>query len=505
MTDRRAVLLSVFLASVAFRIAIFYPSFIPNVDAAEFATFVREISMNSGAVPATNSLYFPGSTYIYPPFLFLLTYYIDLPLQFLPGSLPWLHMYTLFFTAIVSGAIMNIVIYRKTADHAKRYSEVLSFVVPVFFGVDLYALTWGGFPYIVDSMFFVLLLFLLDKKEWGKQDYAFAILLSVLIPMTHDLTWFLMASSMVVILIFNLLKRRREMVIRSLIVLAVTMIAGLVWWLPRINFVLGVLSVNQSSGSGLFSPVGPGSYAVLLAIPFAIPIIVLAVLEILGSIRQRRIEKVDSFTLVLATTAIGLVFLLRDPVVTARIILYSYTMLMVIVLKNVHVISPLRSDKSKTDRIKKVVKTFMVAFIVIGIPSQFIIGSVSSGYYSSGGFLYDQKLVSWAETNMQNGTVAAPEIGNYLAAISGNHVIIYSGFLVGTNQIKQMNAVFSLIFHPGSLSAQQNVSKYDIKYLVIQNSFVNSTVDGQLVNLSQHPFSLMQKFQYYSVYSVSYS
>lgn len=505
MTDKRAALLLVFFASIAFRLAIFYPNFIPNVDAAEFATFVREISLNSGAVPSTNTLYFPGSTYIYPPFLFLFTYYLDLPFQFIFGASPWLHMYTLFFTTVVCGAIMNISIYRNTADHGNRYSMVLSFIIPVFFGVDLYALTWGGFPYIVDTTFFVLLLFLLDKEKWGRLDYVFAVLLSVLIPMTHDLTWFLMASSMLVILIFNLLKRRREMVVRSLLVFIVTAIAGLVWWLPRINFVLGALSLNQATGSGLFSPVGPGAYSILLAIPYAIPIIVLVLLEIFGSIKSRRIEKVDSFTLVFATTAVGLIFLLKDPVVAARVVLYSYTMLMIIVLKNVHVISPLKSEGRKSERLKKIVKVTIMIFVVVGIPSQFIIGSVSSNYYSSGGFVYDQKLVSWAETNMQNGTVAAPEIGNYLSAISGNHVIIYSGFLVGTYQINQRNAVFDLIFHPHNASTQQNVSKFNIKYLVVLNGDINSTVDGQYVNLHQYPFTLMHRFQYYSVYSVSYS
>lgn len=436
---------------------------------------------------------------------FLFAYYVDLPIMAIGGGNHLIYIYTLLAAAITSGAVMNYVIYRKTAVEGNVYSNVLSFAIPVFFGVDIYALTWGGFPYIVDSMLFVLLLFLLDKEVWKKADYIYATMLAIAIPLTHDLTWFVMAGSMIVIVLFNVLKKRKNMVVRSLLVLSVTAITGLIWWLPRLGFVIGVLTLNQSTGSGPFSPVGPGAQAVLLAIPYAIPILLLALLELLGSIKARKFEKVDSFSLVLITTAAGLVFLLKDPVVVARIILYSYTMLMVIVLKNLHMITPLYNSLKRRDILKKAARAALVIVVVAGIPSQFVIGAVSSDYYSSGGFVYDQQLISWAETHMQNGTVAAPEIGNYLASVSGNHVIIYSGFLVGQDQIAQRNAVLNLLFFPANLSTQHNVSNFNIKYVVISNSYLNATMDGRHINLDQSPFTFLAKFQYYSVYSVSYS
>ncbi len=504
MISRRAVLLLVLLCSVVFRIAIFYPRFFPNVDAAEFATFVREISMNSGMVPHSNAIYFPGSRYIYPPLLFLFTYYVDIPVRaLLPGN-NFVGIYTLLAIAIASGAVMNYVIYRNVAKDDSSYSKILAFTVPVFFGVDIYALTWGGFPYIVDSMFFVLLLFLLDKETWKSRDYAYAVLLSVAIPLTHDLTWFVMAGSMLVIIIFNAIKRRNIMVRRSLLVLSVTAAVGLAWWLPRLNFLLGVISLNQASGAGILSPVGSGALTVALAVPYAIPIIFLVLLELLGSLKAGRLEKVDSFTLVLATTGAGLVFLLKDPVLTARIVLYSYTMLMIIVLKNIHTVLPLKDIKFRGKEIRKAAKAAAILFVVIGIPSQFFIGTVSSGYYSSGGFSYDQGLVSWASENVHNGTIAAPEIGNYISAVAGSQVIIYSGFLVGTHQIEQRNAVIQLLLHPDNQSTQFNVSKYNIRYLVISNSMVNSTLEGHFIDLQQAPFTFLHKFQSYSVYYVSY-
>lgn len=504
MISRKSALILVLLISIAIRISIFYPKFFPTADAPEFATFVHEIALNRGLVPNTNSLYFPGSNYIYPPLLFLVTYYFDLPFMLLSGGNQLVPLYTLFFFAVISGAVTNFVIYRNTARDDVPYSRVLSFIVPVFFGVDIYALTWGGYPYIVDTMLLVFLLFLLDKQEWKKSDYIYVSIISVCIPLTHDLTGFVATGSMVLFLLFNVLKRRRNMIMRSVLVLGLLAISLASWWIPRISFVLGALSLNQSMGSGVFSPVGSGTLAVYLAVPFAIPILVLAVLELAGSVKAGKFEKVDSFSIVLIATAAGLIFILKDPAVGARIILYSYTMLMIVVLKNVHTILPLGKGRINGKKFTKAVRVTVLVFVVAGIPSQALIGAYSSNYYSSGDFAYDQQLVSWAETHLQNGTVAAPSIGNYLSAVSGVSVILYSGFLVGTNQITERNAVIDLMFNPHSNATAYNVTLYNIKYLVIQNKYIGSTVDGHLINLQQSPFKLMQKFQYYSVYSVSY-
>lgn len=505
MANVRKIILLLFSASVAFRIAIFFPGFFPNVDAAEFATFVREITLNSGMVPAHNSIYFPGSSYIYPPSLFLFTHYIDVPLNLIFGESGYLSLYTLLASAVAAGALMNVIIYRNTANSEVRYSRLLSFFIPAFFGVDIYALTWGGYPYIVDTFFVVVLLFVLDREDWRRGDYVIAGLMAFLIPLTHDLTWFVAVGSLIVILVFNLLKKRAVKIVHVLFTTLITVAVGLFWWLPRLGFLMGVLSLTQSTGAGPFSPIVSGGDTVLLAIPFAVPILLLALFELIASVKSHRFEKVDSFTLALITTAFGFVFIVKDPVILARIILYSYTFLMVMVLKNVHVISRWKISWKNSGWRKKLPRIAVILLVVIGLPSQFILGYTSSTYYSSSGFSYDPGLVAWASTHMENGTVAAPEIGNYLASIDGNSVIIYSGFLVGQDQITQRNAVFDLMFYPSNQSTADQVNHYNIRYLVIENSFVNTTVDGHYLTFQRSPFTLVAKFQYYTVYSISYA
>lgn len=504
MTGRTKIIILLFSISVVFRIIIFFPRFFPTSDAGEFATFVREISLNSGLIPSSNALYFPGSKYIYPPFLFLLTYYLDLPFNFFLHSSGFVYLYTLFFLAIAAGSLMNVLIYRKTAIENSNTSKIISFALTAFFGIDIYAMTWGGYPYILDTLFTVALFFTLDKVEWKKSDYFFAILLSILIPLTHDLTWFIVAPTVIVFILFNLIKKDHRKVIHSALVFLITMSFGLLWWLPRIKFLTGVLFLSQSSGYGFFSPVGAGSESVLLAVPYAVPVVALVILEFYISVRRRRFEKVDSFTIALGVSATGLLFLFHDQVLLARIILYSYTFLMVIVLKNLHLLQELKKPKFDSSSLKRISRAALIILLVIGIPSQFYFADISSNYYSSGGFQYDPALVSWASTHLVNGTVAAPEIGNYLSAIDGSHVIIYSGFLVGSDQIAQRNAVYDLIFSPDNLSTGQLVQNLDLKYLVIGNSYVNSTVNGYYLTFDNPHFKLMEKFQYYSVYRVIY-
>ena len=57
--------ISIFIAALIVRTIIFYGTKVPTGDAGEFATFEREIYLNNGMVPAFNSVYYPGSLYIY--------------------------------------------------------------------------------------------------------------------------------------------------------------------------------------------------------------------------------------------------------------------------------------------------------------------------------------------------------------------------------------------------------------------------------------------------------
>ncbi len=504
MLTRKRILLLLIISSIIFRIGIFYPGFFPNVDAAEFATFVREISLNSGYIPSVNSIYFPGTAYIYPPLLFYFAYLVDIPLGYLSGNSNLLQIYTLLAIAVAAGAYLNLMIYRNTASKDTPYSRLLSFVIPVFYGVDIYALTWGGYPYIVDMTLSVMLLFVLDRETWGKRDYVIAGLLAVAIPLTHDLTWFLMVAVLIVLVAFNAVKKRKANAVKGLYVLGVTVAVGLFWWLPRLSFLLGVLNLSQNAGSGPFSPIGSGGEAVVLAVPYAIPILALVVLELIASIKRKKFEKVDSFTLALATSGIGFLFIFHDPVVFARIVLYSYTFLMVIVLKNIHLLKELKGNSGRDMGRRKAAMAVLAVLVIFGVPSQFFIGHYSSTFYSSSGFAYEQDLISWAPSHIGNGTVAAPEIGNYLSAIDGLPVILYSGFLVGQTQIAQRNAVLDLLFHPGNTTTMQQVSHYNIRYLVIANVYLNTTVDGHYITLNSTPFHLMERFSHYSVYYISY-
>ncbi|GEM_PF-5170603 len=492
--------------SILFRVVIFYGAFAPHVDAAEFATFVREIAINNGSVPTVNSLYFPGSRFIYPPLLFLFVYYVSLIFHAGGPSQGYFYLYSLFVLAVVAGSVKNAFIYRKTVNPEVKGSRALSFVIPVFFGVDIYALTWGGYAYIVDYLFLILLLFHLDKGKWNRYDFLYGAFLSLVIPLTHDLTWFIAEASVTGFLIFNVIQKRRVKAIMSSFILIVSTVTGIIWWLPRVSFVVSAISIGQSAGAGFFSPVN-SDYSALLAIPFGVPVGVLAVLELVASLRRHKFEPIDAFTVAMVVGAFMLLIIVRDPIIAARIALYLYTFLMIIVLKNIHIISWKGVMGSRHMRWnlkpRKVVALAVVLLFAVGIPSQFAISSSASHYYSEGMFLYDHDLITWAGSHMQNGTILAPEIGNYISSIDGLPVILYSGFIVGKEQIIQREVALDLISGHINSSLMKLLDTYNIRYLILPLSLMEKN-GSEHVNIKTPPLYLMKNFGDYSVYRISY-
>ena len=497
------IYVTIIAASIAFRLALFYPSFFPNADAGEYAAFVHEIAMNGGFLPSYNSIYFPGSNYIYPPFLFYVTYIIWIPVsRILPDS-PYSMLYILLGIAIFAGSIMNALIYRYAAHYKTGFLNFICIIIPVFFSIDIYSLTWGGFPFIVDLLFFVAVLLYLEKDKWNAADIAVITLLSAAVPLTHDLTWFIFEIAVFLILLFNILKHRSYRVKQSLLVLSVSSALGLYWWLPRLKFVLSAFFVSQSYGSGPFTSTAGQSVDLLLVALYLLPVIFMSFLEIVGTIRNRKMENVDSFTLAMISTAVGIIFITRDIVLTARIILYTYTFLMIVVLKNLHLLEDAVRGIKRSDIIKKL-KFASLIMLVVAIPGQLYTGVYSTHFYSSGEYQYDPGLIKWASSNMVNGTIGAPLIGNYLSGVDGLPVILYSGFIVGGNQINERNAVIDLILFPNANFTVQEVEKYHITYIVVQNNYINSTVDSHLLTFSSSPFHFMRRFSYYTVYSIGY-
>jgi hypothetical protein len=233
--------------------------------------------------------------------------------------------------------------------------------------------------------------------------------------------------------------------------------------------------------------------------------VVLTAIEIREWKINRKIFVMDAFSLAFFSTAILVVFLPFDETVSARISLYSMMLLMIILLKNLyrmdskHIHNTGGADHRNNLRLT-LPFILVIVMLVSFVPVQYQNTNQAVTYYSTSTFQYDPGLVKWGSTNLGNGTAIAPEIGQYLSAIDGVRVIIYSGFFVGSLETTERNAAAGIILEPTSIYSFNNITKYDIRYIIVPNYLLNSVVGGHRISFPSKYYRDIGNFQYYKVY-----
>ena len=151
MVSRRVVLYAaiIFIVAFASRSIIFLRAGFPTGDAGQFATFVSEFERNGGWVPATNTLYYPGSTYIYPPLIFLCLSFINLTLGHFIHLPAYMSIYELFYLAIAVSSIQTLFLALYFRKFQNRVEFLLTAGLLVLFDASLYEMSWGGYPDII--------------------------------------------------------------------------------------------------------------------------------------------------------------------------------------------------------------------------------------------------------------------------------------------------------------------------------------------------------------------
>lgn len=468
----------VFALSLAVRLLIFFPSFIQGGDLGQFTTFVREIHMAGGLTPQTNLLYFPGTNYIYPPFLFMLVYWLNALVH--PGFNAFLVMREILSVGAVASALTATLIYGITRSEKARSRNLAIGIMTVLFMPDLYALSWGGDPFVLGEFLFVATLFFLSRRS--DQSYlwiAGSAITMIIVALSHDLTWFVAVFSFIVLFIYDLIRGHKKLLLMELIPFISGVSVGLIWWIPRIRFVYDAFFVTQSSGFGSYNSLsGAGSY-ILVFIPFSLVVISIAAYSLLKSDIKLSEVVWDPFVIALVSSLIFLVFIFKSPTLGGRIMYYSIILGTIVVFRFYGITSgPLSSgsDKKRTRWNLKSIRFVILAIVVISIPFQVATISGSVNHYESGYYQYDGALLAWGQsTNLGNGTVIAPNIGNYISAVDGVPVIVYGNFLVGGKQIDQRNAAISIVTDPSSQQSVSYIHQYNVSYVVVSQKYINET------------------------------
>lgn len=498
----RSQLVLVFLSAIVIRLAIFYGTSMPTGDVGQFATFVREISENNGRIPEYNTLYFPGSRFIYPPLIFVSIANLNIVLGHLFTLPSNLAIYELFYLTVLVSSAQASFLYWYISKNQGKIERLVIAVSVVLFSVSLYLMSWGGYPDIIATFMLLLLLYLLEERRDTPVNIAYASILVVLIAFTHDLTYFFTMLTLFGIIVFYILKRRFGAARKVLPVFVAGMIAGAIWWIPRIYFVLDAFSVTEARGTGPFPIITP-TIALLQVIPYIVPVIILLAIEVAAAYKQKGVEPVDTFTIALFCTLSAFIFLIRDPDLSARLVIYSYTLVMVILLKNLKIIKKTSIFKGRWIDNRKRATALVLAFVAVSAPVQLYLSSGSVQFFNSGQYHYDQELIDYGASHFQNGTVIAPQIGTYLSAMDGSPVVVYTGLIVGQVQLEERNAAVSLILHSTAPGTFQNISKYNFRYVVIMTSVVNQTVSGSLITFPAPDYVFVGHFGEYSLYRIN--
>lgn len=479
MRKDRIEILVIFAAALAVRALIFYPTFIQGGDLGQFTTFVREIHL-AGGIPAANQIYFPGTDYIYPPLLFLMVNWINSP--FLASFNAAVVMHELLAIAAVASSLTAVLIYWASRSVGDKTKNLIVALIVVFFMPDLYALTWGGDPFILGEFLFVASLYLLSRREAG--GYGWVVLSAialVLLALAHDLTWFFAMLSLLVLLLYDLFRKNYSVIPLELVPFGASLVAGLIWWLPRIKFLYHAFFVTESTGYGLYAPIGPALSYIIIFVPFAVAVAALAFYSLYRSNIKLSKLKWDPFIIALITSMIFVAFILKSETLGSRIMYFTIIFSTIVVLRFFRDSTgpQFRTHSGRNERKGGKSPAMMVILLIVllTVPFQVSFAASSVNHYKTGYYQYDQQLLDWGQTHFVNGTVVAPNVGNYISSVDGAPVIVYGNFLVGSKQIEYRNAATFIVLNPGNQTSINYIHQYDIKYIVVTSAFM-SNVSG---------------------------
>lgn len=497
MKKSLAELLLVFSLSLFLRIMIFYPSFIQGGDLGQFTTFAREMSIYGG-VPATNSIYFPGTQYVYPPFVFLAAGWIS---SLLARSFdPIVAMRTLLVFGALASSGTAVIIYGISRSTENRSKNLIIGLVTIFFMPDLYALSWGGDPFLVGEFFLFLLLASLLRR--GDNDYKWMLFSSfavAMIALSHDLTWFFAMLCLLLVAIYDIVRSGKIQMLKDIVPLISGLAVGLAWWIPRFRFVYDAFSVTASTGYGELTPISSAIPFLIAFVPFAIAVIAIAFYALFRSDIKLSREKWDPFVIALMASLIFVAFATKSATLAGRILFFGIVLGAVVVLRlfsRTSGPSQPANRRLKLGNYRVTLFAVILAVIVVAtIPIQVSNATGSISHYKTGYYQYDPTLLAWGESNLTGGTVIAPNIGNYISAVDGVPVIVYGNFLVGGTQISQRNAGTYVVTNPGSPMSLQYISQYNISYLVLPQSYMEKNSSAFSTSLYNQVFS----DQYYTV------
>lgn len=487
-------LISIFLLSLLLRFVVLssFPSLIPTSDSGQWIALASEIRHSSFLIPATNSIHYPGSAWIYPP---VIPYILALISLVVGNSGPGMFYVTGVLTVTFGSLIIFPLYYAVKAISGFR-SAILSSSIFAGFPPFLYLTSWTALPQIVAFLILSCIIYELCVISGagtitGKQTIAVS-LLSFLLVFVHDLTAFVYAITMFALVAFYGFTRKHGVPERSallriyVISLFWVLIGLLIWYIPRLEWISQFTTLTSNSGMSSNVITLISQDAIGLSQPLAIYnmfsyastiLFVLYILFVYLLVARYRLTKSPILSISIFFLA---VVIIAVPFTVLFVRLSYFILFMYIFLASLAVPKLTARSAGSTRRninAKRVFAILAILFIVLYSAWGLIFSYHAHSYYLSDSFNDQEQSLDaakWIFNNVNHNDViaASGSLGVFIMGFSGNPVIDYqnASFLSQSTEVDESNSAYVLIHNPlGDLSTTMEIISYYNVSIVISN------------------------------------
>ncbi len=501
-SDRR-ILFVLVLFGIILRLLVFIssPQFISVGDAAEYVALAKELAANNFAVPSHNTLYYPGTPWIYPPLgLELLAVIIKLTA---PSG--WEPFYTLTALMVVFDSLTVIPVFLLTKRVFDRGAAFAAGLIFASYPPDLYALSWSAYPQIVATFIVAWVLVLWVRAETDPHPLRISVFMGLLVgvvALVHDLTAFVLVGVLltyaVIGTLVGLIGRRRVSNTASAawVSLAVCSPFMAYWYAPRLWWVEYAAS-SSSTPQTLISGVNQflQSFAIPVGVYYGYMIVYALLLIVFAYTMITHYRPTTLLTLLCfaAVPVAVMVYKSTDITLLERLPYYTLLPTTIFVAKGLtytctRVEKAVKSFRPVSRRVWAYTLAILLAFTAFTALSTVSYSASAHTYYAQCDYcsnkvepLTDLSIYEWIEANTPPGSVfaAAGHIGYYIAAYDGRPTIVYHpiDYLTQPSERYESLAAYTLVFTPdyNIVETLTYIIQYNVSYVVVYNTY-NITV-----------------------------
>lgn len=505
------------------------PAFIGGGDTSSYIAFAREIINNGFKIPATNSIHFPGSEWVYPP----VVPYLFAVLSRFFGISGWQAFVFPAIVGVIANALIVVPVWKISNLLFGRLTATVTTLSFSIYLPNLYAITWGGYPQLFATLISAVILYFLIKIVTSngnlKDDLILALLLGILY-LTHDLSSFVVASALVLmivaIILFRIVRPKAIPSVRPALHLSLSLGISapffLYWYLPRLWWIKdaafgpasNVLQGNSSLASDLAS-VQPIWIHLSPHIAYIGAFSLLVVVSIMAAFLNRRIRGrilgLVAVSVFMFLPIFLMIWKVGDSVLFSRLSYYVFFPAQIFL---VSLVSPgikhLLLNRNKfgwnKESYKRMVGIVLSVIIVSLISVNYVHGTnsniLSHSYFTS----FDKNTtitqqidtLNWIDNNIPKNSIVASEgqLGFYLMGYAGLPTILYEPAKYLTQPVEWNESLAAYVL---TNTPTQNVSKtaseillYNISYVIIpgEEPLVPSFYDVVFSSASANVFQI---------------